>query len=365
MNNSCFQRIWLPGFLFIGVLIGGGYATGRELVEFFLTAGPVGGLLGMLLATLMFSAIAALTFELARVTNSYSYRSFFHHLLGRWWFLFELAYFTLGLLVLAVIGAAAGEMVAEHLGLSSALGTVGLMVLIGVLVFFGTALVERVLAGWSLVLYGTYGIFVVYYLSQFSGDFSANLTQENLGTQWLVGGIKYVGYSIAVIPIILFCVKHMESRRDALLAGALAGPIAMLPAVLFFLTMIATYPEVLEASVPADYMMTRLDQPLIKVIFYIAVFGTFVQTGTGFVHAVNERIAEVYVEKSREMPQWLRPTVALIALVVSITLANGFGLINLIAKGYGTLTWIIIAVFLVPLLTVGVRKMRSKKVTFG
>ncbi len=52
MRHSTFQRIWLPGFLFQSVLIGGGYATGRELVEFFLSAGPVGGLLGMLVATL-------------------------------------------------------------------------------------------------------------------------------------------------------------------------------------------------------------------------------------------------------------------------------------------------------------------------
>ena len=33
--GSWFQRILLPGFVFKGVVIGGGYATGRELVEFF------------------------------------------------------------------------------------------------------------------------------------------------------------------------------------------------------------------------------------------------------------------------------------------------------------------------------------------
>ena len=33
----------LPGFAFKGVVIGGGYATGRELAEFFLVSGPQGG----------------------------------------------------------------------------------------------------------------------------------------------------------------------------------------------------------------------------------------------------------------------------------------------------------------------------------
>src|SRR5687768_12620840 len=46
---SIFQRFFLPGFAFKAVVIGGGYATGRELVEFFFPSGPVGGLLGLLL----------------------------------------------------------------------------------------------------------------------------------------------------------------------------------------------------------------------------------------------------------------------------------------------------------------------------
>ena len=38
-----FKRYLLPGFVFEAAVIGGGYATGRELVEFFLPAGPLGG----------------------------------------------------------------------------------------------------------------------------------------------------------------------------------------------------------------------------------------------------------------------------------------------------------------------------------
>ena len=50
-----------------------------------------------------------ISFELARITQSYTYRSFFKQLLGRGWFLYELAYLALGILVLAVIGSAAGR----------------------------------------------------------------------------------------------------------------------------------------------------------------------------------------------------------------------------------------------------------------
>ncbi|MDC0004461.1 hypothetical protein OAE19_08705 [Porticoccaceae bacterium] len=358
-KTSVFQRLWLPGFLLQSVIIGGGYATGRELVEFFLAAGPIGGLLGMLLATVALSVITALCFELARLTKSYNYRSFFHPLLGRGWFLYELAYFSLGLLILAVIGAAAGELVSEHLGLNKSLGTVTLMVLIGLLVFWGTALIEKVLAGWSFLLYATYAVFVVCYLWQYGGDLVSNLTAAPIienNEHWMVKSFQYVGYNVAVIPVILFCVKHMTTRRDALTAGVLAGPLAMIPAYLFFLAMVSTYPTILQSAVPADFMMQRLGLPWLKIIFYIVVFGTFVETGAAYIHAVNERIDEVFAEKKRRMPLWLRPLVAFIALIVSIVLAGEIGLIDLIAKGYGTLTWVFMLIFIAPLLTVGLFK---------
>ncbi|MFA0526378.1 hypothetical protein AB4517_22800 [Vibrio sp. 10N.222.52.C3] len=69
MSNSVFKRIILPGLVLQSVLIGGGYATGRELIEFFFSSGPLGGLLGMLVATAAISLICMFSFELALLRN--------------------------------------------------------------------------------------------------------------------------------------------------------------------------------------------------------------------------------------------------------------------------------------------------------
>ena len=127
--------------------------------------------------------------------------------------------------------------------------------------------------------------------------------------------------------------------------------------------MAATYPAILQAKVPADFMMQRLDIPWLKVVFYIVVFGTFIETGTAYIHAVNERISEVFTEKQLSMPRWLRPCIAFVALLISIVLAEKVGLIDLIAKGYGALTWVFALVFIAPLLTVGLVKIYSHKAT--
>ena len=73
-GSSWFQRYLLPGFAFKAVVIGGGYATGRELAEFFLPSGPRGGLLAIFLAMLIWSVVCAVTFSLAYATKSWNYR---------------------------------------------------------------------------------------------------------------------------------------------------------------------------------------------------------------------------------------------------------------------------------------------------
>jgi len=74
--TSIFQRYLLPGLIFQSVIISGGYSTGRELIEFFMGAGPLAGLLGMLATMLIWSLLLALTFEFARIHRAYDYRSF-------------------------------------------------------------------------------------------------------------------------------------------------------------------------------------------------------------------------------------------------------------------------------------------------
>ncbi len=105
MRWSTFQKYLLPGFVFQSVIIAGGYGTGREIVEFFLSYGPLPGLLGMvLITTVIFSLVAAISYELARRFRLYDYRSFFKRLLGPAWVLFELAYITLMFLVIDPYG---------------------------------------------------------------------------------------------------------------------------------------------------------------------------------------------------------------------------------------------------------------------
>jgi uncharacterized membrane protein YkvI len=296
--------------------------------------------------------ICALTFELARRLGARDYRTFFRGLLGRAWLLYELGYMPFLLLVLAVIAAAAGSILQDTFGLPYAIGVIGMMALVGVLVFYGNRVIERFLAAWSFVLYAVYVVFFVWSYARFGSAITDALEADADAGASILGGVEYAAYNLALVPAILFCTRHARDRRDSLRAGLLAGPIAMAPALLFYLTMISQYPEILEATVPVHAILSALGSRGFQLVFEVVLFGTLVETGTGMIHAFNERLATVYRERDSSMPASLRPKVAIGLLVLGAALSSA-GLVDLIARGYGTLTWYFLAVFVLPVAILG------------
>ncbi len=361
------KKYLLPGLIFQSVVIAGGYGTGRELAEFFLTFGPRGGLLAMLLvSTVIWSAVCAVSFEFARLYATFDYKSFFERLLGPGWFLFEILYFLQLLLVLAVIAAAAGSILQETFNLPYALGVVGMMSAVGILVFRGSGAIEKFLASWSILLYAVYIVFFAFCFWSFGDKIVASFSLPALDG-WALGGVRYAAYNLAVVPAVFFALSANKTSKEAIGAGLLAGPIAILPGLLFFLSMTGQYDVlsetgtrvILERAVPANMLLEVLGSRTLQVVFQVVLFGTLIETGTGMIHAINERVAKTFQEKQKVMPKVLRPALAIGLVSLGAILAR-FGIVDLIARGYGTLTWGFLLVFVFPILTIGLYRITRK-----
>jgi uncharacterized membrane protein YkvI len=342
----------IPGLIFQSVIIGGGYATGRELVEFFLPAGPLAGLYGLVVAGLVFALVMGVAYEFARVTGSLDYRSFCRQLLGPAWVLYEVAYLSLVVLILAVVGAAAGELVSDVTGLPEYAGTLAMTALVGVLTFYGSKAIANVLAAWSVLLYLAYVVLLTATFATAGDRIMDNLHTAETGDGWGVAGVRYAAYNIS-LPAVLFCMGLLHTRQQAIGAGVITGAVAIVPALLFFLAMIAYYPEIAAQPVPALYVMAQLDLPWLQALFQLVVFGTFVETGAGVLHSINMRIDVQAKERGHPIPAWARPAIACGLLLLSIYGATTFGIVDLIARGYGFLSWVFIVILIIPLLSVG------------
>jgi len=363
-RESWFKRLLLPGLGVKAVVIGGGYATGRELAEFFLSNGPWGGLYAILFASLLFSAICALTFVLARRFQTFDYKSFFKRLLGPAWRLFEFAYLLFVVLILAVYGAAAGAIGNAVFGAPEWAGTVALMAGIAAVVAFGNKAVERLFRDVSYYLYGVYALFIVLALWKFGDRVPGGFEAFPQTSGWALSGLTYFGYNIVGAVVILPVLRHLTSDRDAVIAGVISGPLTMLPALLFFVPMVAFYPDVQSATLPSDYLLGRIGIPAFHLLFQAMIFSALLESGTSSVHAINERIDHAWkARRGHALSHRARLTIALVLLVGCMFLASRFGLVALIANGYRALAYILLAVYVVPLLTIGVWQLRRREAT--
>lgn len=279
MKNKTFQKYFVPGIVFQSLVIAGGYGTGRELVEYFLEYGTVGGLLGIFCVSLViWSVICALTFALAQKLKAFDYRSLFQNLLGPAWPAYEVCYFAMVLLILAVVAASAGETLHALFGLNYWVGVLAMSVGVGFLVIKGTEAIEKFLSLWSFVLYGVYILFLVICFIRFGGAMRQAIVTGWAEPGWQVGGFRYAFYNLGSIPAVLFTVRHCDSPRQAAGAGLLAGLIGILPGAFLLLAMTAFYPMVLTEALPVNAILSILQMPWLQYAFQIVLFGTLIET---------------------------------------------------------------------------------------
>ncbi len=364
-RSSWFQRFLLPGFALKAVIIGGGYATGRELAEYFVPAGPWGGLAAMLLATLIWSIVAALTFAFARELGAYDYRSFFKGLLGPGWIAFEAAYIICVVLMLAVFGAAAGAIGAATFNWPEWTGSVLLAVSIVAVTAKGTGVVEQMFKYVSILLYTVYGLLLLLALANFGGLIGQGFAHAPPPSgNWMAGGLTYASYNIVGAVVILPVLRHLTSQRDAVVAGLIAGPLSMLPATLFFIAMMAYYPAIGAETLPSDFLLRQLSMPWFHVLFQVMIFAALLESGAGAIHAINERMSGAVESRgSAPLSTGVRAAIGAVILAGCMFVAGEIGLVDLIASGYRFLAWLILAVFVVPLITVGSWRLLRAPVT--
>ncbi len=136
-----------------------------------------------------------------------------------------------------------------------------------------------------------------------------------------------------------------------------------IPWFLTYFAVMGFYPnsDILGASVPWLAMMQGIAGPGVVAIFGIVVGWTLIETSTGIIHGLLNRIDAVLVEKNKpELTAKQNATITVGVLLLATILAK-VGIIGLIAKGYTLMAYGMILVFLVPILTVGVYKIFTHK----
>jgi uncharacterized membrane protein YkvI len=355
LAQSRFFRVFLvPAAVFQSVIVGGGYGTGREVVEYISQFGAFGGLMGLVVIALSFGLILALSFELSRLYGVSEYRGFFKLLLGRAWVSYEVLFVLILLLVLAVTASAASSILEDSFGLNR---LIGIAIILGAVVglnYLGREVVEKSMTLWATLLTVVLLAYAVMTLA-FSGEsirqvFDAGEVRDG----WLLSSFQFSLYNVAVVPVILYCASEIRTRAEALAGGFFAGFMGVFPGLVFHITFMAGYPDIVDQELPTYWMIQELQVPYLLGVYVLVLFGTIVQTGVGVLHGLNERLDSWYRELSgRTLSRLTHAAVSGGLLLLSMVLASA-GVVTLVASGYGTVAWGFLVVYIVPVFTIGV-----------
>lgn len=358
-----------PGLVFQSVLIGGGYGTGAEIARYFGSRGLLGGVLALAAAAAGWAALCAVTFEFVRVFRTYDYGSMMRRLLGRAGFLYDLCFYAMLLLVLGVVNATAAAMVHALTGLPPWSGVALLSLGVVLLVLRGTEAIEKALSLWAYVLYAVFLLFLAAVFLRFGDAVAAELRRGEIRPGWLSGGLRYASYNLICVSMILYTLRDIQTRREAVTCGILAGLLGAAPALPLLLAMGCDFPAVLASETPVTAIFQRLDMPWLYLLFEIVLFGTLIETAAGFIKALEDRIERAlfrscgpgrYPPAGTDPSSWTwlaRPLITGAVTALGICVST-FGLTELIDKGYGAICYGALLLFALPMLTRGVRMIR-------
>lgn len=348
-------RYLTPGLVFQSVLIGGGYGTGAEIARYFAGYGLLGGVLALGAAAAAWALLCAVTFEFARVFRAYDYGSMMRRLLGRAGILYDLCFYAMLLLVLGVVNATAAAMVRALTGLPSWVGVALLSLGVVTLVLRGTEAMERALSLWAYVLYAVFLLFFAAVFLRFGDAVAAELRRGEVRPGWLPSGLRYASYNLVCVSMILYTLRDLKARREAVTCGVLAGLLGAAPALPLLLAMGCDLPAALASETPVTAIFERLNMPWLYVLFEIVLFGTLVETAAGFIKALEDRIEQSLFRGRSFALAGPLITGAVTALGICV---STFGLTKLIDKGYGAISLGALLLFALPMLTIGVRRLR-------
>lgn len=349
----------VPAAVFQSVIIGGGYGTGREIVEYVTRFGPTGGLIAIGVIATLFIAVLSTSFALASKFKLFNYRDFLKELLGPLWIVYEALFLLLLVLVLAIVASATTTLAESAFSIGPRVVWCVLTLTVLSFTFCGRSTVKIALTFWTLTLmcFLVALILQTMPLSSPLWPASTNPTDYNGA---VLSGMQFAVYNSALIPVLMYAASAIESSSQAIKSGIIAGFFGTAPALLLHLGFIGFYPEINNVPVPTYYLVEQLNSTGAVYIYFLILIGTILLTAVGVLQGVNDRIDSWLREAGRNMlPNWARATSALGIILISLLLSQ-LGLINLIAKGYGALSWGFMIVFTLPLLTVGVRKLVKK-----
>ncbi|WP_252503110.1 hypothetical protein [Sporosarcina sp. Marseille-Q4943] len=289
------------GGAFIGVIVGAGFASGQEILQFFTSFGGI-GIAGSIVATLLFAFIGMNLTQLGSRLQTTSHQKVIYYICGRYLGILVdiiITFFLFGVTVVMFSGA--GAIFEQQFGIPGVVGNLLLAVATIASVTFSVRKVITLISAFTPFLLLIVIVITVYSVINF--DFAATdlqgvaASQSRGASHWLLAAVLYVSYNIAAGAAMLTVMGGTVKDEKVAAWGGIIGGLGLgLLIILINVSMLTQLKEI--ASVPMP-MLALADSmsPVMSIIFSIILLGMIYNTAVGMLYAFTARIVTPETKK--------------------------------------------------------------------
>lgn len=317
---------------YIGVVIGAGFASGQEVLQFFSFFGPA-SFAAIILASYLFYLFAALILKSGARLKAASHREVVSHAGGRIVGLavdVTITFFLFGSFVAMLAGT--GASLNQQFGLNPLYGSVFMAAVSLATVLFGLSgiisalsfLVPLMMAGIIAVSGATLAAFPsgIKEIGLFAQPWAAVLPF------WPLSAITYVSYNLVMAVAILAPMGKLSRSAADIERGAIGGGIALGVGILAINLSMLLIPESFGYPIPMSHVANRFS-PLVGSGYTMILLAAIYTTAVGGLYGFSARLTNPDSPKFRI----LSPAVTVAAITAS---AIGFtNLVRFLYAGVG------------------------------
>jgi uncharacterized membrane protein YkvI len=280
--------------VYVGTVLGAGFASGQEMLKFFAYYGYK-GMLGLLLSGVLFGVIGHMTLSIIYTYQCHTYKDLISTVISKKVSnLFEIIVIVFMMTCFCAMFAGCGAMLKQLTNLPYCFGVMLMAVACFVAFIFdvnGIVVINSILA--PILLVGT--IAVGLYMWLFRSTVTMNtLTQTlvYLSDNWISSTIIYVAYNIITAIVVLCSLGYMvDNKKTAKLSATFSGIILALIGLILGIVVLIYYNDVRELEIPLLAIVMKYSsniQYIYIVMLFLAMYTTAVANGFGILTRLKE-----------------------------------------------------------------------------
>lgn len=281
---------------YVGVTVGAGFASGQEILQYFIAFGPM-SLWGILIAAIILAITGKMMLELGSLWLASSHNDVLNEITSPWLsrildFGFLFTCFAMGFVMIA----GAGSNLQQQFNLSPWIGSLIMALIIIIAAMQDTERVTKIIGGITPILIVFVVIAAVYSLTHIEFSYAENTRfaaqlPTNLPNFW-ISALNYVGLNLMTCGSMAFIMGGDELKtKTAGRGGLFGGVLVSLLMTALALSLLSQVHYVSHTDIPLLSLVNRI-HPILGLVMSFLILGMIFNTGLGMYYAMTQRLSQ-------------------------------------------------------------------------